>query len=335
MKKIIVLLILIISFFIFLSVPVFAEPLLPSATETVDTIQNVYSIYEGFNNDFLKRLYYKISVGTDKSVVDSLISDLQDGSKSYMICYTDRHGQNMANAFTYNQSSMYIVFYNKTGVSRQSSSVDNWALIPTPTTNLILDSTNCFYYYFYNAGTIPNSLGYAVPSDSFNLYMPQCLYNYVPSGTIDFLNAYLNSDNATMQQIADNTEQAAQTAEQINDFLNDTSVDSGSYNQSSTTVPDSGSTDLDGAFNTLKNIFTSSQARDILLPLPFVDDSITIPSNLTSSILGNTAIVTIIQLVYNFILASFIVKDVNKYITRLKDGSIIDGTDSNVKADML
>lgn len=92
---------------------------------------------------------------------------------------------------------------------------------------------------------------------------------------------------------------------------------------------------LDNFFNLIKNAFTSSDARDIVIYLPFVEDAfITIPVDLLSSHLPSV-ILSLIHSFYWFIISVFIYKDIVNYIDKLKSGDILGGTQTNIKADML
>ena len=92
---------------------------------------------------------------------------------------------------------------------------------------------------------------------------------------------------------------------------------------------------FDNIFNTLRNTFTSSNYQDVVFVVPFSNgQTITLPSDLTEKIVP-TAIASLIQMVYWYLIARFIVKDIARYIEKAKSGDIFNSSDTNIKTDML
>lgn len=124
----------------------------------------------------------------------------------------------------------------------------------------------------------------------------------------------------------------------MNNFMQD-----GSYNQdditsnmpSNSDVSDITAESLDQIFNNIKDAFTSSSYKDVEIKLPFVKSgSIVIPADLTSKYVPSI-ILNLVQMFYWFLISRFIYKDVTNYIDKLKSGDVFNGTDTNIKADML
>lgn len=127
----------------------------------------------------------------------------------------------------------------------------------------------------------------------------------------------------------------------INDMSNFMQNDNYSTNTITDNMPNSNEyqditeSGFDNIFTTLRNTFTSDNYQDVVFTIPFTNGkTITLPSNLTENIVPET-IKTLIQMVYWFIIARFIVKDIAKYIENAKSGDIFSTSDTNIKTDML
>lgn len=158
--------------------------------------------------------------------------------------------------------------------------------------------------------------------------------------TVNWNNKYIADGNGNIPSTPD----YSQSLDNINSSINDTNdfLKDDSYDQqgiadsmpSNTGVNDVTEQPLDNLFNSLRNAFTSTDYVDLVIDLPFVNQSITIPYDFISSHIP-TSIVSLIQLVYWFVISRFIFKDINSYISKLKSGDITDSHEGNIKADML
>lgn len=300
--------------------------------DVVDTSQAVYSIYDSFNADMLVRVY-NLSNGTisQKYAYNRIVGFFKNPDYSYFVTYKTWSGDDYYNSFAYNQTTLYLNFYKKSGLTVQSAPIDNWSLINTGVR--ILSSSSSIISFEFVSDEVEET---TYSNNSF--YLPNILVNYYPQTTVDFVSAINNNDTYLLQQIVTNSSRTATATEKIQEILEDKTVSDSSYNQSSVTVPDSSSTDLSGAFSTLKNVFVGGSDVDIVLPVPFVNKSITIDSSFVRDALvdnGGSVIVTLVELAYYFVLSVFIVKDVNRYLTKLKNGSIADSNENNIKAEIL
>ena len=105
-----------------------------------------------------------------------------------------------------------------------------------------------------------------------------------------------------------------------NNFLKDEnySQDSITGNMPSNSgVSDITAESLNNIFNIIKDTFTSSNYRDIVIGVPFTDQTITVPSDLTESHVP-TVILSLIRMTYWFLISRFIYKDIINYIDKLK-----------------
>lgn len=151
----------------------------------------------------------------------------------------------------------------------------------------------------------------------------------------------LSGISSTIEQGNQLQQESNQLQQEQNDFLkqessdSDVSVDS----FSSVDVNDITGSGLNGIFTTIYNSINNWNSKDIILPIPFTDKSLTIPSNYTSNMLnkvGGDLLINIISTVYYFIVARFIIYSITGIINSIKSGSILEtNTKNNITTDML
>lgn len=146
---------------------------------------------------------------------------------------------------------------------------------------------------------------------------------------------------ATQNAINNQTTKIEEQTNSINDMSNFMQDDNFSSDTITNNMPSSDEfqditeSGFDNIFTTLRNAFTSDNYQDVVITVPFSNgQTITIPSNLTENIIP-TAIKTLIQMVYWYFIARFIVKDIASYIEKAKSGDIFSSSDTNIKTDML
>lgn len=151
----------------------------------------------------------------------------------------------------------------------------------------------------------------------------------------------INGIGDSLQQNNDLQQQGNQLQQEQNNFLqqgtsdDDVSID----NFNSVDANDITSSGLTGIFTTIYNSINSWSSKDIVLPVPFTNKSLTIPANYTNNMLGSVgggSLITIISTVYYFIVARFIVYSITGIINSIKSGSILEtDTKNNITTDML
>ena len=159
--------------------------------------------------------------------------------------------------------------------------------------------------------------------------------------SINGITESLNQNNDLQQQGNQLQQESNQLQQEQNDFLqqgtsdNDVSVDNFN-NVDSNDITSSG---LTGIFTTIYNSINSWSSKDIVLPIPFTNKSLTIPANYTNNMLGSVgggSLITIISTVYYFIVARFIVYSITGIINSIKSGSILEtDTKNNITTEML
>lgn len=156
----------------------------------------------------------------------------------------------------------------------------------------------------------------------------------VPNGSLSSIGDNLNNVN-------DSINQGNQLQQEQNDFLkqetsdDDVSVD-GFNSVDSNDITSDG---LSGVFTNIYNSINSWSSKDINLPIPYTNKSITIPANYTYDMLnsfGGGWIIIFINSIYYFIVARFIIYSITSIINSIKSGSILE-TDNknNITTDML
>lgn len=328
-KKILIIILILLEIF---SLFLLGSTSYASSENVIDTTQSVYSMYDSFNSDMLVRVY-NLSNGSlsQKYTYNQIVNYFKNPDYSYFVTYNNWNGSSFYNSFSSNQTTLYLNFYKKSGLTNNLASIDNWALIDTQMRELSSSSKIISFEF------VSDEVDDLEQSANSTFYLPRILIGYYPQTTVDFVSAINNNDTSLLQQIVANSERTATATEKIQEFIEDRTVDPSSYNQTIPTVPDSGSSDLDSSFNLFKGLFTQNE-RVIQIPVPHSNKTIDINPNFIRQALsehGGSGLIVLIELVYNVLLARFIVKDVNKYITKLKDGSIATDTESNIKSDML
>lgn len=165
--------------------------------------------------------------------------------------------------------------------------------------------------------------------------------NNTEGGETEKENQTVNAINGLNTSIDNQTTKIEEQTNAINnmsDFIQDDTyttdsiVDNMPNSELYNDITESG---FDNIFTVLRNTFTSSNYTDVVFTVPFShNQTITIPSDLTERIVPDL-ILNLIQIVYWFLIARFILKDISKYIENAKSGDIFSTSDTNIKTDML
>lgn len=210
------------------------------------------------------------------------------------------------------------------------------------TDNALSTGFSYYDYEFYSIGKVPSLstnyvITYEVPSTN-----PEFIYfnwglrivNVEVTRSIKGIVESLNDSNSLQQQ-------QNQLQQEQNDFLSKPSDDSDVSVDSFNSVDsnDITSSGLTGVFNNIYSSITSWNSKNVNLPIPYTNKTITIPANYTESMLssfGGNWIITFIHSIYYFIVARFMIYSITDIINSIKSGSILN-TDSknNITTDML
>lgn len=147
-----------------------------------------------------------------------------------------------------------------------------------------------------------------------------------------------NQNQSDTQKQIDAINKQTEEQEKTNDFLTNDNIDDSNISLPSINTNDITEDGIDNIFTAIYNGLTSGEARDIVLPFPFTNKSITIPANYTEQFLTTSVfspIYLIIQAFYWYIIARFIIKDIANKFEKIKSGNIENIENNNIKTDML
>lgn len=166
------------------------------------------------------------------------------------------------------------------------------------------------------------------------------------------LTALINMQNNLSSQVEQGTTINNSINEQGTNIKNSidkstTDINNNLNNNDTSEIDTSGITDadtttditLDGfnsIFSTLQSYFTSGSGGSMVLTIPFVNKTITISK---ATVYGNfkqlSTIENLASLFWYFVISLYIVKSIQKMISKIKGGNLEDVVDNNVKADIL
>lgn len=126
-----------------------------------------------------------------------------------------------------------------------------------------------------------------------------------------------------------------QQGDNINQSITNDNVDMSSNTLPSNDTHDITATGFDSIFTTLYNTFTSSNSNDVVLPIPFTDQSITINYNTVFGKFAGGFVFTFVRAFWYYIISLYIVKDIAIKIKKIKEGNIEDIETTNIKEDLL
>lgn len=151
-----------------------------------------------------------------------------------------------------------------------------------------------------------------------------------------------NSIDKTNEKIDETNEKINQTNEKLDD-LNDniTSDDISGVSASdlpSISVNDPTQDGIGNIFNNLYNAFCEGEAQDIVFPIPYTNDGITLKPTYIQDMLNNNNagwVLIFIQAFWAYLIGRFIIKDMSDKINKIKAGNIENVETKNIKEDML
>lgn len=141
-----------------------------------------------------------------------------------------------------------------------------------------------------------------------------------------------------LQDIQDKLDDINDELTAINSYLNNTNLDTNTITDNFPTNSGiSSPTDsiLSNIFTQYQNAFTSTNYTDIVIPLGFVNETITIPSNYTETFFP-TPLVTIIQLCYWYVISRWIILSLIKLVNSLRNLDFMEKTnEADPKTELL
>lgn len=296
--------------------------------------------YGAIQRDFILRFANSISNGDISSAQLQAIKNFITSGDYVVHFYYNSLGE-YDNSSPLNKNVLKVNFYAWDSISSPTTTNYDWFGI-RGITNYRINLSQSYVQVRYDGDTY----SYRTFSDS-SVTLPYAYLNYFDEVTTSYFNNIVSDDGSVntvlnnmliqMGYISANTEDTSEELGEIKDFIKDKNASDSSYNQNSTTVNDNYSSSVNDLYSDIVEAFgvDGGFAQSIILPIPFTDETITIPSTLVSSRVSGTFIETIVTLFWWYIIGSFILKDILKYIDKLKSGDVISGSDTNIKADML
>lgn len=155
------------------------------------------------------------------------------------------------------------------------------------------------------------------------------------SSELNALNRIADQTNNSLNTINSQIQQQNQLQQSQNNFLQNTDVDVGASDLPGDSTTDITSSGFNNIFDLLYNTFTSSAAADLVLPLPFVNKSITINYANVFGAFNGGIIFTLANAFWFYVVSVYIVKDIYHKIYAIKSGNIENVENNNIKEDLL
>lgn len=277
----------------------------------------IFKAYESVCNDFILRL----SNSEDNNNKEQLINYINNPQYNYYIYYNEIDGSSMLNGSTWSTSSMWIYIFNTTVTPKPSAIYETYQGLSCSISQI--DSYVGLYQFngnsLINYGRLEPSVTLNMP---FNLiaYKSNSITGYLTNPTKESAETVAGAVNNLTNTIKDTNTSEAETETQ--DTLNSLSTET-------TSSQNKNSTSLYNFFNDLLNVFRNSvengSVTELELTLPFVNQPITIPSNLISKHVEGTSLGFLIETSYYFIFGYYIIACAFRIILWFQDGDFIRG----------
>lgn len=257
-------------------------------------------------------------------IFDRSIGSSQTDGSINIIVYSKEKAQQVAGNLITSDWKSYNVDWTYTGVPGFNVNGVSWYKLNVNGSFTLVSSSTSGYFFLPRAVYLKydNTL-----NDFINKYIPG---SNIPTQTV----TVVNMDNVinALDDLKDKTDET-------NEYLKSEDTSGVDYSTPQPEVSDITESGFSTIFTKFYNNITStSSGTSIILPIPFTNKNITIPSNYTSNILNNHiggVLKTLIQTIWYYLVAVYIVKDIAKIVQSIKDGSIMSKTDTNIKTEML
>lgn len=302
-----------------------------------DTIhENGYNIYMfrrsptgNFNTIGFNMWYYQYHQSTGQTTVN-FVSQTYPNTSLPVIAYT----YNLtANTIQYNPSD------NSFSLQSASSSQSVPQCISQYFSPMWIDFMQLIYSDYVDYGAILNDIKTYLANIDLNTSVDH--YGYILSQIYSVcaqISQNIGNYSQDLQDIQDKLDDINDELTDINTYLNNTTLDPNTItnnfpNNSGITSP----TDsiLSNIFTQYQNAFTSTNYTDIVIPLGYVNEFITIPSDYTETFFP-TPLVTIIQLCYWYVISRWIIISLIKLVNSLRNLDFMEKTnDADPKTELL
>lgn len=346
-----------------------------SVEADVDLYNYYQQIEYQAQREFILSLSRRINrYGTIPGNVVTLFNDLTSGTKQAYF-YNRNNGNLCARSSHYvngesnNEITIYV--FNSSDILINSDSFAAGVWFPGISSGNSNETTYPCYrvqalkgmiVYLENQGDVVGSGSWAYTNQEGQVYYDTTVKSNIPRGTLSycdefryllenykdtdkfidyFKNGDINSNIIQIRSAVENTEQDVEEMKEdvkaMKDFVTNTnkSVD--------TQLPsDSGTSDVtaDGFNNIFMRFYNLMTQNNIWttvnIPIPFTNNSITLRGvDIVDFWISLGVIDTLVYAVWYFLVSLYIVKDIQKIIQKVQDGSIMTSSDTNIKTEML
>lgn len=329
-----------------------------SATDVIDVESSFQYELELWNVNVLNLMIAHLENNySDVSVINTFMADMSTGNYFYWI---ERFSSGRYVLFVYEgtDTSDYTP-QNKTLFNSSATfSVDclgirpiYWIDFTSDTFRINREDLNTYYCPKPCLGYRPEVLNtflqhYFYHVDDIDI---ESVYNAINKNFRLLLDALSNSDSSSVPllvQIKEGIETSNSILNVISSFNNNNSFNSSDessvnsdmdssvskWTNSTDTTKDAG---LDNLFTSFANNFlNSNRNQQVSISIPYTNKTFKFTAN---DIVGNAPplLTSYFNMIWYFLLGSFIVKDVMSYIDKMKNGDIIDKSDGNIKTEIL
>lgn len=144
--------------------------------------------------------------------------------------------------------------------------------------------------------------------------------------------------NENFQQMLRSQQSTTSAVSDLNDTMIDDTVTSGYSDLPSNNTNDITRDGINNIFQSIYNAFCTGSPQNIVFPIPFTNQNITLSPYYVRDMLTNfgaTWVYTLIQAFWGYLIGRFIIKDVSNKINKIKSGNIEEIEKNNIKEDML
>lgn len=312
-----------------------------NAVESTVTLDNIESMR--MQQDFYAKIFFYY---VEKSSNETLKLEIKEKFKNKFV-YFNTYRTNTANYPNFITANFYDKSNNFGYLSLQSGKTyDSEDSINDDGNYLVPDSGYIVSCERYSVSTYDSAFSHIA---NYNVQINSLILGYTPSEVDKFLNDIPTSSSSfavILQAITSNTEQEEETTNEmkkLNDFMSSEDVDQDAYDMPTTNPTQDPTTDgINNIFNKFYSRITNWDSSSINVYIPFANKSFTIPANASEQLLNNfsnmglgSTLKSLISAVWFYVLARYIIKDVQKYVDGLKTGEILTKSDTNIKTEML
>lgn len=317
------------------------EPNNSKAFQYDNQFNHLYTMQNSLQERFIANLYANKDNNGFQNLVSAIFNETKNFGLSDKVLYVTYGTGNTEFVIYYTYSHILSVSVSDTYVY----DLDNYCYKNLPVSGGTFTQIGSI--------SVQNNLASAnVHFQDLNMSVPYACLNVFNEKFIDLFKYYGLIDNDTISELQALTSRAEQTNNSLNNinstmqqqnqlqqaqnnFLQNSDVNVGAGDLPNNSTTDITSSGFDNIFNLLYNTFTSSASTDLVLPLPFVNKSITINYDNVFGSFNGGFLFTLVNAFWYYVVSVYIVKDIYRKIYSIKSGNIENVENTNIKEDLL